>query len=587
MRTTPAVGAVLVLISLLSGCVSVTTDPRNIRHGSVIPDEGYCDQPYVVITKDGNWLCTFTTGKGIEGQLGQHVVASISADKGKTWSDPPIDIEPADGPQASWVMPLVVPSGRVYAFYDYNGDRIDTLGEKKGIRADMLGWYVYKYSDDNGRTWSDKRYRLPVRVTACDRTNDWQGKVQIMWGIGKPVIVDPSVFFGFTKLGRYMLDDGEGWFFRSDNILTERDVEKIEWQMLPEGDHGIRAPEFGSVQEEHNLVGLSDGSLYCIYRTTTGYPCHVYSRDGGKTWTRPEHAVYTPGGRRIKNPRACPRLWKTKSGNFLLWYHNHSGKDFNDRNPAWVTGGVEKDGRIYWSQPEILLWDPDPKIRMSYPDLIEQDGRCWVTETQKEIARVHEVDPSLFEGLWNQGRAAEVSRHGLVLEQAPAKPGSDVGRVQLPNLVEGEGFTIDMWIRLDELKPGQVIASGQNEQGSGLRLLVTETGTIGLELRDGKKLRSVWDTDPGAIKAGRLHHLVAIVEGGPKIIMFVLDGVLLDGGEHRQFGWGRIEPALTDLGGSLPLQVAPSLKGTIKGLRVYQRALRVSQAVSNHRAGLR
>lgn len=587
MRTTPAVGAVLVLISLLSGCVSMTTDPRNIRHGSVIPDEGYCDQPYVVITKDGNWLCTFTTGKGIEGQLGQHVVASISTDKGKTWSDPPIDIEPADGPQASWVMPLVVPSGRVYAFYDYNGDRIDTLGDKKGIRADMLGWYVYKYSDDNGRTWSDKRYRLPVRVTACDRTNDWQGKVQIMWGIGKPVIVGPSVFFGFTKLGRYMLDDGEGWFFRSDNILTERDVEKIEWQMLPEGDHGIRAPEFGSVQEEHNLVGLSDGSLYCIYRTTTGYPCHVYSRDDGKTWTRPEHAVYTPGGRRIKNPRACPRLWKTKSGNFLLWYHNHSGKDFNDRNPAWVTGGVEKDGRIYWSQPEILLWDPDPKIRMSYPDLIEQDGRCWVTETQKEIARVHEVDPLLFEGLWNQGRAAEVTRCGLVLEQASAKPGSDVGRVQLPNLVEGEGFTIDMWVQLDDLKLGQIILSGQNERGAGLRLLVTETGTIGLELSDGKKLRSVWDTDPGAIKTGRLHHLVAIVEGGPKIIMFVVDGVLLDGGEHRQFGWGRIEPALTDLGGSLPLQVAPSLKGTIKGLRVYQRALRVSQAVSNHRAGLR
>ncbi|HRR87432.1 MAG TPA: sialidase family protein, partial [Phycisphaerae bacterium] len=345
--------------SIMAACMAFgTADPRNIRNGSVIPDEGYCDQPYMVITKDGNWLCTFTTGKGIEGQLGQHVVASISTDKGKTWSDPPIDIEPADGPEASWVMPLVTPSGRVYAFYAYNGDRIDTLGDKRGIRADMLGWYVYKYSDDNGRTWSDKRYRLPVRVTACDRTNDWQGKVQIMWGIGKPVVVGPSVFFGFTKLGRYMLDEGEGWFFRSDNILTEPDVEKIEWQMLPEGEHGIRAPEFGSVQEEHNLVGLSDGSLYCIYRTTTGYPCHVYSRDGGKTWTRPEHAVYTPGGRRIKNPRACPRLWQAKNGKYLLWYHNHSGKDFNDRNPAWVTGGVEKDGRIYWSQPEILLWDP-------------------------------------------------------------------------------------------------------------------------------------------------------------------------------------------------------------------------------------
>ena len=138
---------------------SVESDPRNIRTGSVIPDEGYCDQPYVVVTKQGHWLCTFTTGRGREGQGGQHVVASISTDQGKTWSQPPIDIEPADGPEASWVMPLITPEGRVYAFYDYNGDRISTLGEKKNIRADMLGWYVYKYSDDEGRTWSKKRYR--------------------------------------------------------------------------------------------------------------------------------------------------------------------------------------------------------------------------------------------------------------------------------------------------------------------------------------------------------------------------------------------------------------------------------------------
>ena len=61
-------------------------------------------------------------------------------------------------------MPLIMPGGRVYAFYDYNGDRVSTmLGSSKPIRADMLGWYVYKYSDDDGRTWSHERYRLPVR----------------------------------------------------------------------------------------------------------------------------------------------------------------------------------------------------------------------------------------------------------------------------------------------------------------------------------------------------------------------------------------------------------------------------------------
>jgi len=39
-------------------------DPRNIRTGHVIPDEGYCDQPYVVVLDDGTWLCTMTTGPG-------------------------------------------------------------------------------------------------------------------------------------------------------------------------------------------------------------------------------------------------------------------------------------------------------------------------------------------------------------------------------------------------------------------------------------------------------------------------------------------------------------------------------------------
>ncbi|MBI4328188.1 MAG: exo-alpha-sialidase, partial [Chloroflexi bacterium] len=316
------------------------TDWRNIRTGWVIPDEGYCDQPYVVVTRDGHWLCTLTTGRGQEGQRGQHVAATISTNQGRTWSNL-IAIEPADGPEASWAVPLATPGGRVYVFYDYNGDQVETLGSRR-IRADMLGWYVFRFSDDQGRTWSKERYRLPVRVTACDRANDWAGQVQIFWGISKPVSFGSTVLFGFTKLGRYMLENGEGWFFRSDNILTEPDPGQIHWQLLPEGDHGLRAPEFGSIQEEHNLVVLSGGSLFCLYRTTMGHPCQAYSRDGGRTWTRPEPAVYSPGGPRFKHPRACPKIWKTSNGRFLFWFHHHGGKDFLGRNPAWICGGVEK-----------------------------------------------------------------------------------------------------------------------------------------------------------------------------------------------------------------------------------------------------
>jgi hypothetical protein len=579
-------------------------DGRNIRTGHTIPDEGYCDQPYIVVTKDGNWLCTLTTGRGQEGQKGQHVVATISADRGQTWS-PLVDIEPADGPEASWVVPLVTPGGRVYAFYDYNGDRVATMpGGSKPIRADMLGWFVYKYSDDHGRTWSAKRQRLPMRLTACDRANQWQGKVQVFWGIDKPKIAGGDVYFAFTKLGRYMLDDGEGWLYRSDNLLTEPDVGKLRWELLPDGEHGVRGAAFGSVQEEHNLVplgrsrlpgetseaplgkrGLPDSRLYCIYRTTTGYPCHSYSRDGGRTWTVPEQVTYEPGGRELKNPRACPKLWRTSDGRFLLWYHNHGGRSFESRNPAWIAGGTLRDGKMHWSQPEILLYDSTPATRMSYPDLVEQDGRYWVTETQKTTARVHEIDKGLLGGLWNQGRDKTVARRGLILDLDREQV--RVGSAKLPgklDLRQTGGLTLDVWLKLDDLAAGQVVLDNRDAAGNGFALTTAAEGAVRIELSDGKT-KAAWDSDPGTLRRGTPHHVACIVDAGPRILSFVIDGVLCDGGAARQYGWGRYNGELTDVAGAGRLQLAPALKGKLDRVRVYSRYLRTSEAVANFHAG--
>ena len=94
----------------------IADDPRHIIHGRPIPSLHYADQPYIVQTADGAWLCAMTTGAGIEGQSGQHVVSLRSPDGGTTWEEP-VPIEPPDGPEASWVVALVTPSGRIYAFY--------------------------------------------------------------------------------------------------------------------------------------------------------------------------------------------------------------------------------------------------------------------------------------------------------------------------------------------------------------------------------------------------------------------------------------------------------------------------------------
>ena len=71
------------------------------------------------------------------------------------------------------------------------------------------------------------------------------------------------------------------------------------------------------------------------------------------------------------------------------------------------------------------------------------------------------------------------------------------------------------------------------------------------------------------------------VDGGPKIITFMVDGVLCDGGDQRQFGWGRYSPTLRTPNGAEMLKIAPA----IRSVRIYNRALRTSEAGGNYRAG--
>jgi hypothetical protein len=598
MRRREFLGGMPILPPLAAQIVMSVGDSRNIRTGSLIPKEGYVDQPYVVITRDGNWLCCLTTGRGVEGESGQHIAATISNDKGKTWT-PLVDIEPANGPEASWVMPMITAFGRVYVFYTYNKDNLRRVegsnSAEMAKRVDTLGYYAFKYSDDNGRSWSSQRHYIPMRLMRIDHENLYAGKVLFFWGVGKPIVDRGKLWFGFAKVGKWgtpgTMVESQGCFMRSDNILTERDPSRIKWELLPDGDEGLRAPK-GPVSDEANPVALSDGSLYATYRTIDGYNCHAYSRDGGHTWTPPAYATYTPGGRPVKHPRAANFVKKFSNGKFLLWYHNHGGEAVHNskwdyyfnRNPAWVSGGVEKDGFIHWSEPEILLYGENPDTRISYPDFIEDADRFFVTETQKTIARVHEIDRTLLEGLWTQQENRTLTRNGLMLEVNG--PG-EFEMPHLPALTETGGFTFDFHVRFRELSPGQTLLNARDAAGRGVAITTTDRFTLQLILSDGRN-ESAWDSDPGThpgtLRVGRWQHITAIVDAGPRIITWVVDGVLNDGGAVRDFGWGRISPELKDVNGSPKAKLAPLLFGQLGDFRIYDRYLRTSEAVGNFRA---
>ncbi len=596
---------------------AVPSDPRHIVNGWIIPSEGYADQPYIIKTDDGAWLCAITTGRGVEGASGQHVITMRSTDRGRTWSRP-VDVEPVNGPEASYAVLFKAPYGRIYCFYNHNTDNVrEVRREDKGVykRVDSLGYYVFKTSDDHGRSWSSRRYPIAVREFECDRTNVYGGRLRFFWNVGRPLVLGNAAILVLHKVGAMgagFFAQSEGSFLRSESILDERDPERIRFETLPEGDVGLRTPTGGGrVAEEQSVALLSDGSLYCVYRTIDGWPACAYSRDGARHWTSPAYAAYTPGGRRVKHPRAANFVWRCSNGRFLYWFHNHGGAvirkmaeggPYEDRNPAWIVAGIERDSPegkvIHWSQPEILLYDDDPFIRMSYPDLVEDGGMFYVTETQKNVGRVHEISETLLDGLFNQWDNRTVATAGRVLNLPGSKPmPRETPMPRLPDFHQRDnrapdhrgkdlrgGFSIDLWFQLDSPAAGQALLDSRDGAGRGIALTTADGQTLKLTLNDGRS-ESCWDSDRGAIEVGKLQHMAVIVDGGPKIITFVVNGVLCDGGEDRQFGWGRFSPVLCAPNGSSTLRIAPRMNGCVRALRIYNRYLRTSEAVGNYRAG--
>jgi hypothetical protein len=586
-------------------------DWRNIDAGLEIPTATYSDQPYVVKTDDGAWLCVMTTGAGREGQAGQHVVSLRSEDRGKSWAAP-VPLEPADGPEASYAVLLKVPGGRVYAFYNHNTDNIRRVkadnppySDGYNTRVDSLGHYVLKYSDDHGRTWSADRYDVPMREMEIDRNNADGGALRYFWNVGKAFTHNGAGFASLHKVGGFgegFFTSSEGVLLRSEGLLSGDDPSQFDWETLPDGDQGLRTPADGggTVAEEHSYSVLSDGSFYVVYRTIDGYPTCAYSRDEGRTWSAPEYKRFADG-RVMKHPRAANFAWRCENGKYLYWFHNHGGRfvnrsnGYNDRNPVWICAGEEVDGPdgrlIAWSQPEVVLYDNDPFVRMSYPDLLEDGGALFLTETQKDKARIHEIDAGFLQKLWGQFEAREVTEEGLVVQWAGTGP----AQVEMPALPEyltrdngrhdygtkdlNAGVTVEVVLHLSSLETGQVLLDTRSIEGKGMVLQTTRRGTVEIVLDDGRT-QNRWDSDEGLLVAGQTQHVGIVIDGGPKTISFIVDGALCDGGEQRQFGWGRFNPHLRDLNGAPQLEIGVGAQM----VRVYDRALMTSEVIGNGRA---
>lgn len=598
-------------------------DWRHLANGLEIPTQSYSDQPYIVKTDDGAWLCCVTTGQGHEGAPGQHVSAVRSTDCGKTW-DIPVAVEVPGDVENSYAVMLKVPSGRVYIFYNHNTDNVREVKYHNGNgsfdRVDSLGHFVFKYSDDHGKSWSVKRYDIPFRLFQCDRDNVYEGKLCFFWNVGKPFTHGTNAFVPLIKVGQMgdgFFQQSEGVLLKSDNLLVETDPQKIRWATLPDGDTGLKTPPGGGpISEEQSYSVLSDGSFYCVYRSIDGYPVECYSRDGGHTWTTPRYKRYADG-RLMKHPRAATFVWKCANGKFLCWFHNHGGHfirkmwdpalttsvrvidrgghggPYDDRNPVWLSGGIEADsaeGRIIqWSQPEIVLYDDDPFIRISYPDLIEDHGKYFISETQKDIARVHEIPADFFKKIWDSlaislgtlSVADAPANASLLQDTAPLLPvffTRDNASSDHRGKFTRSSFALEMVVTLDKLQANSII-DGLRDDKRGLALNTTPDGCLELVMNDGWMEQRM--TSEPCLKTGEPMHIVVNVDGGPHIVSFIVNGQFCDGGEKRQFGWQRFSPYFRHVNWRETWETGKSINGEIHQIKVHHRHLMTAEAINN------
>ena len=336
----------------------------------------------------GAWLAFWTRGAD-EGEINQHCVISRSTDRGTTWSEPQmIDGPPAaqnldyKAPQqregswrtppvsdeegkrhagiASWQFPIYAEKfGRLYCFYNNN------LGVAE-YRYDLCGVLRGRYSEDDGVTWSDETFDLPIRRTITDNKDPNIPINWIVWQI--PYVTSQGeVIAPFTKWPSHKdapkPEGSESWFLRFDNILVEPDIAKLTTTTLPDGDRGLRVPAINnpsaSFSEEPAMVELSDGRFYCVIRTDAGFIATSLSEDCGHTWSTPVPLYRDFDGELMLNPVVpCP-IWKLADGRYILYYCNNNG-DANggefpcgykcwrmNRYPAFISVGHEDPTNPY------------------------------------------------------------------------------------------------------------------------------------------------------------------------------------------------------------------------------------------------
>ena len=295
-------------------------------------------------------LYAFWTQGSFETANDEHVVFSKSADGGRSWSEPiilagsPTLADPK--PVAAWQQPMLSRSGRLYLLWNQE------TTVKKHLQGIMCG----RYSDDAGATWSEPEVvPFPIRFES-DPEDPSLPPIWCMWQRPLRLGQDGRYLAGCSRYDRQGIARVEFWQY--ENIDEDPEIRDIRISFFNTGDQAFDSsmvvsdedylPREGKITEEACIIGLPDGRLFAVMRTSIGHPVWSVSADDGRTWSRPEVLREKDGGAAILQPCSpCPiydvQGPEARSGHYALFVHDafdfNAPTSYQNRGPLYKRDG--------------------------------------------------------------------------------------------------------------------------------------------------------------------------------------------------------------------------------------------------------
>ncbi len=312
----------------------------------------------VVERKDGSLLLAYTRFRGGSGSdfAPSDIVTRRSFDGGRTWSEPRVV---AHGPNSGNVLSaslLRLGSGSIAIFYGRS-----TFQKGPGYAAgnmddtsNVFNEQIMRTSADEGDTWSEERVLNLPGETSQVLLNDCAKRLST----GRLILPNYHGLSPYSPDPEFVQpllsdDDGKTWFPSRFRI-------------------GLKAGASAGQLSESSVAERADGSLLMLCRTATGFVYRTESRDGGRTWTRPEStglsASQTPTSLvRVPHSQDLLLIWNQigqeewslglprhrltaaiSSDGGRIWRHRRNLESMNDRNyiPAAEGGPWQSPGKL-------------------------------------------------------------------------------------------------------------------------------------------------------------------------------------------------------------------------------------------------